>query len=184
MTITELLAAIRQPYVQMLAEAAKAQEAYVEPVYRTSDGAPATEGLWDLPCRADVIAAAGENAGESIQVNSQSQLDFAPIHFSIADTAVALSPFIWDWLPLEVSGLPQDQATQVLTDWFNQWFDGEDENPVNEAGLQEVIHFMSDPEPTADGFKLTIDLGSAPSEAVEDLLFALSDAGSAKVQLG
>ena len=184
MTVTELLAAIRQPYVEKLAQAAKAQEAYVEPAYRTNDGALATEGLWDLPCRADVITAAGENAGESIQVDSQSQLDFAPIHFSIAETAVELAPFIWDWLSLEVSGLAQDQAAQVLIDWFNQWFDGEDENPVNDAGLQEVIHFMSDPEATADGFKLTIDLGSAPSEAVEDLLFALSDAGAAKVQLG
>lgn len=184
MTVTELFAAIRQPYVEKLAQAAKAQEAYVEPAYRTSDGALATEGLWSLPCRADVIPFSDAGTSEPVRVDSQTQLNFAPLHFSIADTAVELAPFVWDWLPLEINGLAQDQAARVLIDWFKQWFDGEDENPANETGLQEVIHFMSEPEPTDDGFKLTIDLGSAPSEAVEDLLFALSDAGAAKVQLG
>ena len=42
----------------------------------------------------------------------------------------------------------------------------------DEAGLQQVVHFMSDPASPGRRRKATIDLGSAPVEALEDLLFA------------
>jgi hypothetical protein len=47
-----------------------------------------------------------------------------------------------------------------------------------------VVHFVSDPEPTGEGYKVKIDLGSAPGVVVESLLFALADAGATGVFLG
>lgn len=182
MTITELLTAIRQPYADLLSQAARAQESYVEPAYRNNDGMLATEGIWDLPCRADVIRMS-EDTTETVQVDSQTRLKFEPVHFHLADCAMELHPLVWDWLSLEVQGLPQEQAAQALADWFMDWFDGDDANEPDEAGLQQVVHFMSDPQVLAEGVGATIDLGSAPVEAVEDLLFALSDAGADRVRL-
>lgn len=182
MTIAELLTAIRQPYADLLSQAANAQDYYVEPAYRNSDGTLATEGAWNLPCRVDVIPVS-EDSAEPVQVDSQTRLDFEPIHFRIGDSAVELQPFVWDWLSLEVQGLTEEKASKALIDWFNDWFDGDDENEPDEAGLQQVVHFMSDPQVLAGGVKATIDLGSAPVEALEDLLFALSDAGAAQLRL-
>lgn len=182
MTITELLTAVRQPYADLLSQTARAQDSHVEPAYRNSDGMLATEGIWELPCRADVIRVS-EDTTEAVQVDSQTRLRFEPIHFHLGDTAVQLQPFVWDWLSLEVQGLAEEKASKALIDWFNDWFDGDDENEPDEAGLQQVVHFMSDPQVLAGGVKATIDLGSAPVEALEDLLFALSDAGAARIGL-
>ena len=182
MTITELLTAIRQPYADLLSQAAHAQQSYVEPAYRNSDGTLATEGIWDLPCRADVIRMSKDTT-ETVQVDSQTRLEFEPVHLSLGYCAMELHPFVWDWLSVEVQGLPQEQAAKALTDWFMDWFDGEDENQPDETGLLQVPHFISDPQVLAEAMKVTIDLGSAPVEALEDLLFALSDAGAAQVRL-
>ncbi|MCK9800300.1 hypothetical protein M1B34_22050 [Pseudomonas sp. MAFF 302030] len=184
MTVSELLAAIRKPYVETLARIAAQGALHLEPAYRKSDGSLATEGAMDTPCRVDVIAAEGESAGQPVQVDSESELAFEPIRFELGQTAVVISPFGWDWLPLDVRGLSLEAASQVLRTWFFEWFDGEDENPPTEEGLQGVVHFVSDPEPTGEGYKVKIDLGSAPGVAVESLLFALADTGATGVFLG
>ncbi|AZC24178.1 hypothetical protein [Pseudomonas sessilinigenes] len=184
MTVSELLVAIRKPYVETLARQIAQGAAYVEPAYRNSDGSLATEGVMAMPCRVDMIAQEGAAAGEPVQVDAESELAFEPVGFAIEQMAVRISPFGWDWLALEVRGLGQEALVQVMGRWFLEWFDVEDENPPTEDALQGVVHFISDPEPTAEGFQVKIDLGSAPAPAVEDLLFALADGGASGVVLG
>jgi len=46
----------------------------VEPAYRSSDGMLATEGQWELPCRADVIRLS-KDTSEAAQVDSRHDLD-------------------------------------------------------------------------------------------------------------
>jgi hypothetical protein len=106
----------------LLSQAANAQDSYVEPAYRNSDGTLATEGAWNLPCRVDAIPVS-EDSAEPV-VDSQTRLDFEPIHFRLGDSAVELQPFVWDWLSLEVQGLAEEKASNALIDWFNDWFDG------------------------------------------------------------
>ncbi|PUA41712.1 hypothetical protein C5U62_30815 [Pseudomonas protegens] len=184
MTVSELLAAIRKPYVETLARVAAEGAAHVEPAYRNSDGSLAVEGAMGTPCRVDVIAGEGASAGEPVQVDSESELAFEPVRFAIEQMAVGISPFGWDWLPLEVRGLSLEQACEVIRTWFFEWFDGEDQNPSTEEGLQGVVHFVSDPEATEEGYRFKVDLGSVPAEALEELLFALADAGATGAFLG
>ena len=182
MTVSELLVAIRKPYVETLARVAAEGAAHVEPAYRNSDGSLAVEGAMGTPCRVDVIAA---ESGEPVQVDAEAELGFEPVRFAIEQMAVGISPFGWDWLPLEVRGLSLEQACEAVRGWFFEWFDGEDENSPTEEGLQGVVHFVSDPEATEEGdYRFKIDLGSAPAEAVEGLLFALADAGASGAFLG
>lgn len=184
MTFTELLSAVRQPYIEALAQAAKHTPAHVEPAYRQGDGSLATDGALDLPCRADVIPREGASAGQPIQVDSKTQLQFEPIAFDLGTTSVAVSPFVWDWAPFEVCGLSEEAAASALRSWFLAWFDLEDENAPSDEGLYGVVHFMSDLAPAADGWKVTLDLGSASVDALEDLLFRMSDAGAARIRVG
>lgn len=74
LTVTELLTAVRPPYADLLSLAANAQESCVEPGCRSSDGMLATEGIWERPCRADVIRVSKDTT-EAVQVDSQHDLD-------------------------------------------------------------------------------------------------------------
>lgn len=82
-----------------------------------------------------------------------------------------------------MQGLAEEKASNALIDWFNDWFVGDDENEPDKVGLQQVVHFMSDPQVLAEGVKATMDLGSATVEGLGDLLFALSDPGANRVRL-
>ena len=184
MTISEILTAVRTPYIATFARVATEHVSHVEPAYRQSDGSLAVEGSLDLPCRADLIPIEGSNAGQAIQVDSETRLTFDVVTFASGAGEVVLSPFVWDWTPLEVLGLDQEYVSNVFQSWFLKWFDTEDENAPTEEGLFGVVHFMSELEPTAEGWKVTVDLGSSPVSAVEDFLFRMVDAGASQVRIG
>lgn len=51
-------------------------------------------------------------------------------------------------------------------------------------GPYGVLHFLSELQPAGEGWQTAADLGSAPAEAREDLLWRLSDAGAAQATRG
>ncbi|MBC3911303.1 hypothetical protein [Undibacterium umbellatum] len=184
MTLTQLLAAIRASYITVLFAATSNGNVHVEPAYRNADGTLSLEGKPALPCRADWIPVEGEFAGQSHTVDAKTQLEFEPFAFQLSASEVSITPFTWDWLPLQISGLSLDVAEATLTGWFMAWFDGEDGNAKNADGLYGVVHFMSGITQEGDALQLSIDLGSVSEAAVEDLLFKLADANAEAIQLG
>ena len=74
LTITELPTAVRQSCADLLSQPANAQGSCVEPAYRSSDGMLATEGIWELPCRANLIRRS-KDTSEAAQEDSQHDLD-------------------------------------------------------------------------------------------------------------
>ncbi|MGK5014175.1 hypothetical protein [Janthinobacterium sp. HLS12-2] len=184
MTISEFLTAVRTPYIATFARVATHVVSHVEPAYRQSDGSLAVEGALGLPCRVDVIPMEGITAGQTIRVDSETRLKFEAVTFASGAGEVVLSPFVWDWTPLEVLGLSQEAVSNVIQPWFLKWFDTDDENVPTEDGLFGVVHFMSELERTKEGWRVTVDLGSSPVNAVEDFLFRMLDAGAYQVRVG
>ncbi|WP_232063096.1 hypothetical protein [Undibacterium sp. KW1] len=184
MTLIQLFAAIRASYVAVLTAAINQVNAHVEPAYRNADGALALEGSPALPCRADWIPLEGEYAGQSHTVDAKTQLEFEPFGFGMSGTEVSITPFTWDWLPLQISGLAPEPAEAILADWFMAWFDAEDNNAKNAEGLYGVVHFMSGITQEDEALQVSIDLGSVSEAALEDLLFKLTDAKAQSIQLG
>lgn len=184
MTLIQLLAAIRAPYITVLSAAVAHNNVHIEPAYRNADGTLSLDGKPALPCRADWIPKEGEFAGQSHTVDAKTQLEFEPFAFQLSASEVSITPFTWDWLPLQISGLSLDVAEATLTGWFMAWFDGEDDNAKNADGLYGVVHFMSGITQEGDVLQLSIDLGSVSEAAVEDLLFKLADANAGEIQLG
>ncbi|CAB3754277.1 hypothetical protein GQ57_06230 [Burkholderia sp. MSh2] len=184
MTVSELLRAIRQPYAALLAKAATQPAVIAEPAYRRADGTLATEGPLALPCRADIIATEGESAGQPAMVDSATQLDFEPFAFDLETAAVSIRPFVWDWAAIEADGLDESAVVEAFKTWFFVWFDGDDENLPGEDGLHGIVHYLSEPVRTEQGWRVNADLGSAPEAAVEDLLFRLVDAGASRISVG
>jgi len=77
----------------LLSQAANAQESCVEPACRSSDGILATEGIWERPCRADVIRVSKDTT-EAVQVDSQHDLDGMK---KPQQAAVFSTPSAWRW---------------------------------------------------------------------------------------
>ena len=179
MTFPELMSAIRASYAENLAkEVAGHDPALREAAMRRADGALALDGTPPLPHRFDVLDA----GGNSRMVDAARQLKFDSFTFDIDAMSVSVAPFTWDWLALGIDG-DASVASTACAQWFLRWFDAEDAQVPAADGLRGVVHYMANPVATATGIDLRIDLGSAPDEAVDDLLFALAEARIAAVRL-
>jgi hypothetical protein len=181
MTLLELLAAIRAPYARQLSAAIAAVDAHVEPAFRNHDGALAVEGPLMLPCRADYIPRTGD--GKPARVDATARLDFEPISVAYADCTVLIHPFAWDWVRITIRGLPEQAVAALSRNWFFRWFDPDDANEADDQGLYGVVHFLDEPETVTDGIELSIDLGSAPPEALDDLLRQVSAHGASAMRV-
>lgn len=185
MTFTELISAIRHPYVTLLAETAAAQACVVEPALLDKDGDVMPEGTLNTGSRLDLVMTGEDGDDEAVRVDSSTQLAFEPFEFDIDAMRVVVAPFAWDWASLDIEGLPEDVAHEVLRDWFVRWFEEDESNVLDDNGLLGVVHFISDPvERPEGGVSVNVDLGSSPVEVIDDLLFRLLDAGANRVGIG
>ena len=188
MGLGDLLSRIRAHYLERFLEVAdehaleEGNQVILEAPFLDSTGSVAREGPFRLPMRGDVFVVREGGAQESLQVDTDTMLGFEPIAFDWNETiSVELRPFQWNWCPVEF--LPADGSTDLspLVDWFNRWFEGQS---GGEGTLQAVVHFMSDPEMTETTIVTSIDFGSAPIDAFEELLDACTSAGAARVRIG
>lgn len=185
MTFAELIAAIRQPYASLLAETVASRPCVAEPPLLDERGDLVLEGALNTGCRLDLVVTNDRGADEILRVDSSTQMDFEPLEFEIDAMRVTVTPFAWDWVEVDVEGLSWEVTQEVLHDWFMRWFDEDDSNGLEEPGLLGVVHYVSDPVEDDDGcFSVTADLGSAPVEVIDDLLFRLLDVGATGVRVG
>jgi hypothetical protein len=191
MNLEELLEQIREVYYDAFQEAIAERrreggpDLILEPVLLDEEGEPVREGLLNLPLRGDLFVVHGEEL-DGCSVDSTSMLDFEPFSFTVEDEHVptfTLSPFVWDSVEMTLGGLDEEATDwSPLTSWFLAWF--ADDEDRKEGDLAHVVHGLSDPEMTADGLRLTIDLGSAPVGAFEDLLAAVHMLGATTCHFG
>ncbi len=179
----DLLGAIREHYVAQFAATVKESSAHIEPAFRNADGSLSLQGALGLPCRADFIPTLGPLAGEPQVVDSESRLTFEPIASMYLSCALDFDPFTWDWVTMSVNGVEIAVVSTVIREWFYRWFDPDDVNEADASGLSGVVHFASDPVSTAGGVEVTLDLGSAPAAALEELLKTMATRGASQVRL-
>jgi hypothetical protein len=159
---------VRQVYVDEFRRIlAETDDVHLEPALRTSDGALATDGELELPYRPDLLPKAG---GPSIMIDSPTRPQIEQWESAVGAAQVSVSPFIWDYAKVSIVG-PVDDWTPIK-DWFFRWFDPDDQNSLTEEGLYGVVHYMSDPVVEEGVISITVDFGSAPTEAFFSLLDA------------
>lgn len=183
-TLGQILDRIRALYIEhldaALTEAMKTPEARVavEPAFRTKAGDLAREGPLGLPLRGDLF-----DGTAMIRVDSTRRISFEPFAFKWAGSLqVRMEPFFWDACPLRFEGPPP--AWTPLTDWFDRWFDREEKRAPAYDGFYGVIHFLADPAASGTAFRSSVDFGSAPVEAFEQLLDAVQALGIRKLHIG
>lgn len=189
MALGQLLDQIRDYYVSRFIDAINEHSANdgVSVVHETAfcnaEGEIVTEGTLALPLRGDVLIIRDGMVSDSFQIDTKEMLSFDPITFDWPDNAfdVQLQPFQWNWMQVRIFGLPSDPDWQPLRSWFLRWFR---ENDPADDELLGGVHFLSDPEDGEDCSQLSIDLGTAPVESIEELLDVLGEMGTHRVQIG
>lgn len=184
MSLGKLLDEIRDYYLQRFRAAIEERrqagaQVVTEEALRRADGEVATDGALALPMRTDLVAFTADGAApESLLIDTEKMLGFEPVTFTWeGGLAVRVEPFQWNWCTLELEG--DGIATDPLRAWFMRWFD----RPPVDGTWQEVVHFMSDPKTRGTGAAVSVDFGSAPVDAFEELLDAVRDTGAKRVRL-
>lgn len=188
MGVVEILTQIRDYYLARLTGAAEeaaadADSVVLEPCLRDSEGNAVREGEHGLGMRVDVVVIAAGDAVRTLSVETDRELAFPAVTFAWSPgLEVVLRGFAWQRCPLRLAGSALNP--RPLFEWFEKWFDADDERPLDERGLQGVVHFMSDPAMAANSMILEVDFGSAPIEAVEELLDVAATAGASTIEFG
>lgn len=184
MSLGKLLDEIRDYYLQrfeVLVEERRQAGAQVvtEEALRRADGEVVTDGPLALPMRTDLVAFPADGAApENLLIDTEKMLAFEPVTFTWeGGLAVRVEPFQWNWCTLELEG--EGITADPLRAWFMRWFD----RPPTGGPWQEVVHFMSDPVSRETGAAVSVDFGSAPVDAFEELLDAVRDTGAKRVRL-
>jgi hypothetical protein len=103
-------------------------------------------------------------------------LAFPPIEFEWDGVPVEVHPFAWNACRVTLDGLGGGASLKPLDHWFTAW---QEEQP-----RQGTVEQMSPPERTGASARVTLDLGSAESDAVEHLLDVLARLKPAKIRIG
>lgn len=154
-----------------------------EPAFCDENGDVVTAGELSLPARGDLLVIRDGAVSDSLRIDTDGMLSFEPIAFDWPDNNlhIDLHPFQWNWMELRIFGLKTDTDWTPLRDWFIGWF--QETDPADDE-LLGGVHFMSDPEYRSEFSQLSIDLGTAPVEAFEELLDALGQMEAARVHIG
>lgn len=90
------------------------------------------------------------------------------------------APIVWYGIEFEVSGGSPDE--KALLDWATRWLDISDGRYDKSAEFQAVVHSVTPPTIKDTGFSVSVDFGSAPTAAFDELLQMLArDAKSVSV---
>lgn len=94
---------------------------------------------------------------------------------------IAVEPFVWNGVEFDIGGEMLD--TMVLADWCLKWLDVPEIHVKDSDGLLGAIHSMTMPEVREEQIHFSVDFGSAPLTAVEELFATLSRVGARTVRI-
>lgn len=135
--------------VELLLELPKPDEA--EPLFKTT--------------RVDIFGTKPDGGHHVREVNVSPRTAGAGLPgFSVP---ILLEPCVWNGLEIEVEG---SSPPADLPGWVARWLDLEDRTFTEALAFQSVIHSFLRPRETPGGYELAFDMGSAPTEALADLL--------------
>ena len=165
---------VRSSYIRTLEHAIRVEvernpdaRVYQEVVAETEDQSYRT--CWDIGIEKS------DGQLEPVLVDLQQFLPWEPARIRLGNLSVLVEPFLWHVCSLVARPAPAEETWTALSGWFARWF----ERP-KEPGerFRNAVHWMSDPELKQGHLCLQVDLGTAPADALLDLLGTLGTMGA------
>jgi hypothetical protein len=170
-----LAAQVREHYIKaLLASFVEFKAAYSPSSLEVMFELQRQESLPYRLYRADMAANVSGEA-KLQEVNASTHLSFKPFKLDTGGSLVAtLHPVVWNDVGIKTNVRLPDA---LIEDWAMQWLDMDDHHAQDENGLQGVIHSISRDDTGDEGTELTVDFGSAPVGALNDLIEILRTCG-------
>lgn len=187
--LSDLFDAVRRPYVasfEMSLRSMPGSRILVEPAARGPTGEIKRVGALQTGFRADVMVEA-EGGVSPIRLVPPTKLQFETValeNFS-GYQSVLFDPFEWFFCRVRLENPKPDWS--ALRGWNERWFAGEDDFVApRDAKPRGLVHCLDDPQPLnrPGQFELRVDLGTAPIDAMFELLGALNECGTEHVWIG
>jgi hypothetical protein len=182
-----LLDEVREAYLsrfRVMHRSLAGKRVVTESTLRLPNGSYVTAEEGDLPQRLDIAILDRRWRARTLRVTSPPGVfTHDPFWARLPGGAdISVMPFAWDHCRVVAQGVQPFRLNRVQQ-WFWRWFDPGDTRDPDMSGLHGIIHFMSVPEVDGTTASIDLDLGSAPVEALDDLLGCLLRAGAQQIQL-
>lgn len=106
----------------------------------------------------------------------------AMLEGSVGAMSVICYPMIWNAVEFRFAPIHTDWIS--LDRWYRKWLNVDDDNFRDADGLAGVVHHTARPVVEGEQMVLAVDFGSAPPNAVMELLQVLAELGIPRVEVG
>ncbi len=131
--------------------------------------------------RADLVAKDKSGSPQISEVRIDPDNAFQPLGFDFGAFEVEIYPLTWCSIQFVFDKLPEH--SNLIESWIEKWLDLDDRNADGESGLAGAIHSATPIETNGTWWFMTADFGTAPVEAVIELIELLAEQGSTRVIL-
>ena len=132
------------------------------------------------------------NRYDFINKNSEGKLDLTEFNldkdsvtkfdkqlYEVNGMRVTFDPFVWNGCEFTI-----DKKPNIAFDiWARKWMDIDDKKKQDANGFQNVIHSVTFPEEENGKWTMSIDFGTAPIEAVKELMTIFSGQGIKNIEI-
>lgn len=151
-----------------------------EAIGRDSRGNVARADVLNLPYRSD-FEIREHNDVFSVNLTENLSEDFDPTTLWLSeDQAITFRPFAWNALVIGFHMDGKVRQLQALRHWYLEWF--QSRLFVDAPALCGTVHQITGPVKDDDFWTIKVDLGTAPEEAVVELLDALIACGVTNIE--
>lgn len=153
-----------------------------EPLERDAEGRIRRRPPLDLPRRCD-LRVTREGRTLTPRAPRKTALRFTPLALALSDVSnLRLGPFCWGAVTLLARGAAGTPNWTPVRRWHLEWLLARfgEESP----DLLGATHAIDGPAPEADGWRFTIDLGSAPVAGFVAMVAAFGQTGCAEICVG
>jgi hypothetical protein len=120
--------------------------------------------------RVDII---GKQRGETrIREVTASVREAADWRLAVPSGVEIATPLVWYGLEFDVRG--SDFPASTVLAWASRWLDISDERYDESVEFQDVVHSITPPIASDGGFRISVDFGSAPTTAFDELIEILA----------
>ena len=123
-----------------------------------------------------------DGEGRPTELGPNRYTNHPKILFKLGDLSIELNPFYWHGCDFVFE--KEIQNIEWLKLWATKWIDVEDTNPIDANGFSGVIHNVTRPLQTNNGWQFTVDFGTASEESFNELLRCINERGIGEVRIG